>query len=85
MWGAFNQQSSVKCPQKHEIDFRTEEQFQGDKTKEFLDKINALSEEYERQLIPKLNYTPEGVLPVIFVDIKKKEKPKKEVKTEENK
>lgn len=69
--------------QKHDIDFRTDEQFEGDKTKEFLDKVNELMEQYERTMIPRLNYTPEGVLPIIYVDIKKKEEQKLEEKKEE--
>ena len=68
--------------QRHEIDFRTDEQFEGDKTKEFLDKINELQEQYERSLVPKLNYTPQGVFPIIFVEIKKKETKPEEEKEE---
>mgnify|MGYP001566362458 CR=1 FL=1 len=66
--------------QKHEIDFRTDEQFEGDKTKEFLDKINELQEQYERSLVPKLNYQPQGVFPIIFAEVKKKEEKPEEKK-----
>ena len=71
--------------QKHNIDFRTDGQFEADKTKEFLDKVNELMEQYERTMVPKLNYTPEGVLPIIYVDIKKKPEEKKEEPKEEEK
>lgn len=72
--------------QKHEIDMRTNEQFEADKTKEFLDKINELQEQYERNLVPKLNYQPQGVFPIIFVEVRKpKEEEKKEEPKEEKK
>ena len=71
--------------QRHEIDFRTEEQFEADKTKEFLDKVNELQEQYERSLVPKLNYQPQGVFPIIFVEVRKKEEAKPEEKKEEEK
>ena len=77
--------------QRHEIDFRTDEQFEGDKTKEFLDKVNELQEQYERSLAPKLNYQPQGVFPIIFVEVRKKpevkpeETKKEEVKPEDKK
>ena len=66
--------------QVHDIDFRTKEQLEAEYTKEFLDKVNELQEQYERNLVPKLNYTPQGVFPIIFVEVRKKE-----VKPEEKK
>lgn len=67
-------------PDKLDIELPiAEEARKEERTKEFIDKINKLQEEYMRAIVPMLEMKPNGLIPVLQIierQSKVEEKPK---------